>query len=199
MTNPSRRPAPASGPLCALAVVLLTGAAACRSPSGEPPAPTDEEWMRRGAATLQPFKERLMAALREGLERGPAEAIQVCRVQAPGLAAAAGGSGIEVGRTSHRLRNPANAPRAWVEPILAGYAAAGGGRAPRVVRLADGGVGYAEPIFVQPICLPCHGESPSPEVRARLRELYPEDRAVGFKGGDLRGLFWVEFAPAASR
>jgi hypothetical protein len=29
-------------------------------------------------------------------------------------------------------------------------------------------------------------------VRAELDELYPHDRAVGYRTGDLRGWFWVE-------
>jgi hypothetical protein len=170
------------------------GAAAREAPR-DSPAGDDREWLRRGAATLAPFKESLMAALREGLEQGAENAIQVCRVRAPELAAAAGSPAARVGRTSHRLRNPANAPRPWMEPILAEYRSEGGGRGPRVVPLPDGRIGYAEPIFVQPMCLQCHGETLRPEVRERLRRLYPGDRAVGFRGGEFRGIFWVEFAP----
>jgi hypothetical protein len=38
-------------------------------------------------------------------------------------------------------------------------------------------------------CLNCHGESISPEVDAKLKALYPNDQARGFKEGDLRGAF----------
>ena len=43
-------------------------------------------------------------------------------------------------------------------------------------------------------CLACHGpaEALDEEVRVALAELYPEDRATGFRSGDLRGWFWVE-------
>jgi hypothetical protein len=99
---------------------------------------------------------------------------------------------VEVGRTSHRLRNPANAPRPWMEPLLAAYRAAPE-RAPRAVAIGAGRVGYVEPITVKPMCLACHGSELAPGVRARLAELYPEDRATGFAVGDFRGLFWAEF------
>ena len=64
---------------------------------------------------------------------------------------------------------------------------------PVVVELENGRHGYAEPIVMQPLCLVCHGEILQPEIAARIAELYPDDRATGFKEGDLRGAFWVEF------
>ena len=54
-------------------------------------------------------------------------------------------------------------------------------------------MGYAEPIIVQPMCLACHGESLAPEIAAKISEAYPDDQATGFKVGDFRGVFWVEF------
>ena len=54
-------------------------------------------------------------------------------------------------------------------------------------------MGYVEPIVMQPMCLTCHGESLAPEIAARISEVYPDDQATGFKVGDFRGVFWVEF------
>ena len=47
--------------------------------------------------------------------------------------------------------------------------------------------------IVVALCLTCHGESLQPEIATRINESYPEDEAAGFKTGDLRGVFWVEF------
>ncbi len=157
-----------------------------------------EQDLTRGAELLRPFKQQLQSALREGLERGPAEAIAACRTKAPEIAASLSQGGVRVGRASHRLRNPANAPPAWVEPLLDGYRADPSLRAGRAVRLDEHRRGYVEPIFVQPLCLTCHGEDLSEPISSRLAELYPEDRAVGYRVGDLRGVFWVEF-PAEER
>jgi hypothetical protein len=177
-----------------LSLLLLIGVITPAQAGGPgPEAPPD------GAATLRPFKRELLAALTAGLADGAANAIDVCRLQAPALAAAAGGAGITVGRTSHKLRNPANAPRAWLEPLLAARLADPGDREPRTVSLPGGGSGYVEPIYVQPMCLACHGESLAPEVQAELGKLYPQDQATGFREGDFRGLFWVEFAPPDPR
>ncbi|MBU0678495.1 MAG: DUF3365 domain-containing protein [Verrucomicrobia bacterium] len=53
---------------------------------------------------------------------------------------------------------------------------------------------YYKPLIVQPICLQCHGdpETFSPAVRTILEERYPEDNAVGYRAGDLRGLIKVK-------
>ena len=155
-----------------------------------------EDPQARGAAVLAPFKTELQAALREGLERGPEHAIEVCRVRAPELAAEAAGPGVEIGRTSHRLRNPANAPRPWVAPLLAAFVADPAAAGPRTVSLPDGRTGYVEPIPTQAMCLVCHGETLAPAVQERLQALYPADEAVGFREGDLRGLFWAELLRA---
>ena len=39
----------------------------------------------------------------------------------------------------------------------------------------------------------CHGKAIAEEVAQQIAELYPEDRAVGFRPGELRGVFWVEY------
>jgi len=152
--------------------------------------------LARGAELLAPFKSGLQAALVRGLAEGPAEALAACRQRAPEIARAHSRDGVRVGRASHRLRNPANAAPDWVRPILDAYLADASDRAPRAVSLAADRSGYAEPILAQPLCLGCHGEAVAPALASRIRELYPADRATGFRIGDLRGVFWVEF-PAA--
>lgn len=169
--------------------ILLLVTAAC----AEAPAPVDKA--ARGAELLAPFKADLKSALVQGLASGPAEAVAVCREQAPQIAAALSVDGVSMGRSSHRLRNPANAPQDWLAPVVAGFADGTTGLAPRVVDIADGRTGYVEPIVAQPLCLTCHGTDVQPELAARIAELYPDDAATGFAAGDFRGVFWVEYRP----
>ena len=159
-------------------------------------AGADETAGARGAAYLAPFKSQLQQALQQGLEQGPVEAIRACRVEAPRIAGALSRDGVRMGRVSHKLRNPANGEPAWARAVLEAYLADPAVRAPRVVSVAPDRTGYVEPIVTQPLCVTCHGEAIAPEVASLLAELYPNDRAVGFRPGDLRGVFWVEF-PAA--
>lgn len=155
--------------------------------------PAGDAELDRGAGLLAPFKRDLQQALREGLAEGPVEALAACRVRAPEIAQALARDGIRLGRSSHRLRNPANAAPDWVVPLLQAYVEDAAERSPRAVPLPDKRVGYVEPILLQPLCLTCHGDALAPDVAAKIEQLYPQDRAVGFEVGDLRGLFWIEF------
>lgn len=182
-------------------VALLLSLAAC-SDDPEPPTTVagkempalpvyDAEVMKqRAAQTLMPFKQQLMQALQRGLEQGPAQAIDVCRLEAPAIATAASVDGIAIGRTSFRLRNPANAPTVWQQTGLRHYQQSED-REPMLINLEDGRVGYMEPIVTAPMCLACHGSELSAEVKDALFAHYPADQATGFAAGDLRGIFWV--------
>ena len=147
----------------------------------------------RGATILAPFKQDLQQALLEGLAQGPEQAIAACRIKAPEIAGALSRDGVRVGRASHRLRNAANVAPDWVASLLDDYAADSSDRAPRTVPLENDRSGYVEAIVVQPLCLTCHGDSLAPEVASTISELYPSDNAVGYRVGDLRGVFWAEF------
>lgn len=147
----------------------------------------------RAQELLLPFKQNLQTALREGLAQGPVHAVGACQVQAPDIAETIANNGIRVGRTSDRLRNPDNASPKWVSPILEQYLASTAEREPRIVQLEGDRIGYVEPILLQPLCVTCHGETLAPDVASKINELYPEDRAIGYAAGDLRGVFWIDF------
>ncbi len=172
---------------CFVAALLLATSA----------AEAQEAELAPGPGLLAPFKRDLQQALKDGLARGPEEAIAACQLRAPEIAEDRSRDGVRVGRASHRLRNPANAAPDWVRPILEAYVTDASDRAPRTVSLPDDRSGYVEPILLQPLCLTCHGETLAPDVASRVAELYPEDRATGFEVGDLRGVFWVEFPQPA--
>ncbi|HET9554698.1 MAG TPA: DUF3365 domain-containing protein [Anaeromyxobacteraceae bacterium] len=110
------------------------------------------------------------------------------------VAAAPDIPGVTVGRTSARLRNPANAPPAWAR----GYVAETDGRQaaavpPLAFDLGDR-VGLLRPIAIRARCLRCHApaEKLSEATRAWLSRAYPQDRALGYALGDLRGFWWAE-------
>lgn len=154
---------------------------------------TDQAWTARGAELLMPFKRNLKQALLSGLEQGPENAIAVCKIEAPEIARTLSTDGVVMGRTSHRLRNPANASPGWAQPLLDAYLGSESVREPVSVELPDQRVGYVEPILLQPLCVTCHGSSLAPEVASRIAAEYPDDEATGFEVGELRGIWWVEF------
>lgn len=134
----------------------------------------------------------LTSALAAG---GPGDAIQVCHMSATTLIQRIGREeGIAAGRTSARLRTPANAPKPWAAPIVKQYADAKiAGVEGFAVDLGDK-VGVMRPIAHRAICSPCHGvdEKLNPRVRDELKDRYPVDRATGYRDGDLRGWIWAE-------
>ncbi|BEQ16608.1 Tll0287-like domain-containing protein [Desulfoferula mesophila] len=172
--------------------------------SGWAAQPDAAQLQAQGLAVIQSFFSQLKGELKTGMKKGgPVEAIQVCQVQAPAIADRVGAAGgWRVGRTSERLRNPANAPDAWEARVLADFAARARAGAPpselvfsevvtnaqgkRVFRLMKG-------IGVGGMCLVCHG-SPSPAVREQLQRLYPADQATGYRPGQLRGAFTLQKA-----
>jgi hypothetical protein len=138
----------------------------------------------------------LMGELSAALAAGdPGAAIGVCRVKAPAVAAKVSHErGLEIGRTSYRLRNPANLPPAWAAAAVAERVAE-----PTYLAGPHGELGGLLPIRLKAGCLMCHGPADQIDatVRAALAADYPGDQAVGFAEGDLRGWFWVK-APAAA-
>jgi len=135
----------------------------------------------------------LMAALDEG---GPAGGIRVCREKAPAVAANVSETyGVGIGRTSNLLRNPANVAPEWATPYIQA-----GVEDPTWVGGPAGELGALLPIRLKAECQMCHGpaEMIDPGVAAAIAEFYPDDQAVGFSEGDLRGWFWVEAPPGDS-
>lgn len=187
----SPNPVPGSACWKASIVAAILGCAlvgGCRR-APEPVAQVDID---RAQAALVPFKEELVDALTEALGEGRAEsAIRVCRERAPEIAAGLSVGGVRMGRTSHKTRNPDNAPQPWMEPLLAAYLEEPIDPKPRAVRLDETTFGYVEPIYTIHFCLSCHGPSVEPALLEEIRSLYPQDQATGFRANELRGLFWV--------
>lgn len=180
-----------------LALLLAFLGACAERPAGWTEIPAGEargahrEQSERAERARDALGSLLVARLTAALsEEGAARAIAVCREQAPAIAReVAGEHAVRLGRTSFRLRNPANDAPEWAR------AAIGARRAePAFFRGPEGELGALYPIRLQPVCTTCHGEEAglAAEVRAALAELYPQDRATGFAAGDLRGWFWLE-------
>ncbi len=142
------------------------------------------------------LKERLVAEIAKG---GPVAAADICRTEAAAITAELQKTGLKIGRTSHALRNPANAAPAWAEA----WVKAQGGRkvaaGPKLAAadLPGGGKGYLRAIGTAPVCLTCHGPADQlvPPLREVLAKAYPQDRATGFAENDVRGWFWAEKLP----
>ena len=185
--------------LCAL---MLSSPAYTQSPLPPgtwraPDAPAEMRYpLSRADLIIASMQDALLRELTEATRAGgPAFAIKSCHLDVIGIIHRIGRQqGVAAGRTSDRLRSPANAPKPWAAALVAANAGRRGRDVPGfVVDLGDK-VGVLRPIAQRPICASCHGpaDTLAPAVRAELRDRYPRDRAVGFTEGEIRGWFWVE-------
>ena len=133
-------------------------------------------------------------------EHHPAEALQYCKDNALRITdSLAQAYGVEIKRTSYRLRNPENKPTGQEEKVMEVYR----NRIHRnlkpmpYVHYDDHGYPHVYlPIMVQEKCLMCHGDPNKDipdEINNKLAELYPGDKAIFFKAGDLRGIWSIKF------
>lgn len=142
-------------------------------------------------ATLQPT---LQAAMQEG---GPIGAIEVCAVEAPRIAAdLSKASGWSVSRVSLRARNQLSAiPDGWETDVLTQLDQRQlGGEAVEQLNVAavvEGEFRYMQAQATGPLCLTCHGTEISSEVQAVLSRHYPQDMAIGYSVGQIRGAITV--------
>ncbi len=182
----------------ALCVIGTLSALSCQSgPKRLDPVPKELEGkVSTAQAAIGELKKTLSGKLQSAVQTGgPAAGIEVCATDAAALTSGVASSkGVEIGRSSHKLRNETNAPRPWVKTYLAEVA----GKPAKDVKpgVFDLGakLGVVEPLGAQALCLNCHGDPQKfpAEVKAKLGERYPKDQAVGFAEGDLRGVVWVE-------
>ncbi|UCG86329.1 MAG: DUF3365 domain-containing protein [Gemmatimonadota bacterium] len=186
-----------------LAPLLLVclAAVACSRESLEV-TPDEEQWVstvgHEAASSLtQGLVARLLAAIEEG---GPARAVDVCSNEALQLTAEIRqqmANGIELKRTSFKYRNPANAPDSLETAAITHFVEmlASQSELPpyHVQQVARDTFRYYQPLVVNQLCVQCHGtpETMSPEVQAQLAARYPDDRAVGYSVGELRGVIRV--------
>jgi hypothetical protein len=180
-----------------LAAVLLVGPSAAHAHGTATLEAFADESRTAVKAFAEDLKAELLAAIKE---RGAVSAIPVCSARAPEIARQASAAyELSIGRTSLRVRNPANAPDPWEARILDRFAAraeAGEDMAGmEAVEIAekDGRphLRYMKAIPVQEVCLTCHGSAIAPAVLEQIDAFYPDDQATGFALGDLRGAFTV--------
>jgi len=106
-------------------------------------------------------------------------------------------SDLLIKRVSLKVRNPLNAPDEFEEKVLKDFEKmkAEGTLNDSTEVIAEinendaKSVRYMKPILIQGTCLGCHGSetSISKDVKKVLTERYPEDKAVNYKAGDVRG------------
>ncbi len=141
-------------------------------------------------------QKNLISNLQKAIEEGGVvQAIEFCKVNADEITN--NSDGVLIRRVSTKNRNPKNFPDSEEAPILDAYAynsENGLDSEPNIQKIENGEVFLYTKAIIFPggVCLNCHGEPNSQissQVLEALNEYYPEDKAVGFKTGNLRGMW----------
>ena len=95
-------------------------------------------------------------------------------------------------RVSDRNRNPKNAANAKQAEVLANWLK--DGAKPTLYKEGNRIITMHPIKMALPMCLGCHGDENSQVEKAmvEIRKIYPDDKATGYKLGDLRGAFVTE-------
>jgi hypothetical protein len=174
-------------------LLLLVLAAACRRDAA--PREVKATDLERGHAIASALKKSLLSELTTAMGQGIPAAIDVCRQRAPAIAAELSRDGATVGRATRRPRNPMNEAASWRSDAIAHFEAlrARGEPLAQFSRVLPGDrIAYAEPLVIVELCTTCHGTSIAPETASAIAANYPNDQAIGYAVGDLRGVVWVE-------
>jgi len=161
----------------------------------------EEEYINKGKEiTKASFKElstNLMAQMKLG---GPKQAVPFCNTQAmPITDKMAKKYNVTIKRASDKVRNAENKATERELQIIAGYKASlenSSELSPIVEINSDKNKQFYAPIIIKEKCLVCHGK-PNEQLKVKtdslIKSFYPHDKAIGYKNGDLRGIWSIEF------
>ena len=104
--------------------------------------------------------------------------------------------GVAVKRISDRHRNPLNATGVYELEVMEEFKQSKASGSMSLYQVDYTNKNYYKPIVLgMPLCLKCHGNSTDRDESAYevIRSKYPEDLAIDYSLGDLRGMWVVNF------
>lgn len=158
------------------------------------PAFDESKYTTLGDSIAKTAFQTLSGELKAAMQRGGVkEAVSYCNVNAYPLTDSVGEQfGAQLMRVAEKYRNSENALTDFDAEIFAQMKAG----KQKVLKLHEGNAVFYKRIDLAPQCLSCHGE-PGKDIATAdydlIKEKYPEDKAVGFKPGDLRGMWKITF------
>jgi len=146
--------------------------------------------------TFKALSGKLQAALAKG---GVEETVKYCNINAYPLTDSLSALyNAEIKRAALKCRNPKNSLQGSEKKVYKMFDALlskDETLTPIVTKEKDG-VHFYAPIMAKPLCLTCHGYLDThitAENYKIIKALYPDDRAVDFAEGDLRGIWSIKF------
>ena len=141
------------------------------------------------------LKEELTKALNDG---DTAQAISICQTKAPEISELNSIPDLwKIRRISEKYRNPKDKPNGYEKEILLKFIDS----TQNLTYLTNWSqtdsnkvFHYYKPIRVSQLCLKCHGQKNDLDLQVVqvLKNKYPNDKAIGYQIGDLRGIYVVD-------
>jgi cytochrome c553 len=148
-------------------------------------------------STKQTLGKNLMGAIQK---EGVLHALSFCNVQAMPLTdSMATKHNAIIKRVSDKFRNPKNkANEVELEYISLYKQILENGEEPEPMVVEEGkNVNFYYPIVTNDMCLKCHG-TPGQEIERetydKIKELYPQDKAIGYGVNEVRGMWSINFS-----
>lgn len=144
-------------------------------------------------ASFNELSSQLMAQMKQG---GPTQAIPFCNIQAlPITNQLSEKYNVTIKRTSDKIRNPDNKATPRELEIIEDYKSLSSIKnilSPIVELDNNNKKHYYAPVLLKSNCIVCHGEL-SKSTDSIIKVLYPNDLAIGYKEGNLRGIWSITF------
>jgi len=147
---------------------------------------------------LKNFQSNFKPAMKKG---GPVGATEFCSQKATSITEKVNSSlkdGVSIKRVTLKPRNPKNLATGQEAKILGSLneLQQNGVVLPKMLvqKIDDKHIKVIKPIMIKPMCVVCHGTSDKLDQKAyeAIKKNYPDDKATGYKAGDLRGAFVVD-------
>lgn len=159
------------------------------------PSAQDTLWSLRISAEAQGVLGRnLMAKIQQ---EGTLSALAFCNAEAYRLTdSTAAAKKLKIKRVTDKPRNPGNRALPDEVALINSYTTelANGGKLQPVYMFRDGERHFYNPIITSELCLQCHGKPGgqiTAGVMAGIRDLYPDDQAIGYEANQVRGLWRI--------
>ncbi len=187
--------------------VFFLTLANCSSDSSSSLSPEEKQkYLQEGKAIAQAsfgaLSQELKTALKQG---GVPHAVKYCNLQALSIMdSLSQAHQVVIKRVSRKPRNPVDAPDPLETEILEAYQQtieSGKEPKPRLAVIEGNGlqakqIQFNAPILVKPLCLNCHGKV-GEQIKEKdyqlVKQLYPQDQAINYQVGDLRGMWSIRF------
>ncbi|MBR9758408.1 MAG: DUF3365 domain-containing protein [Algicola sp.] len=154
----------------------------------------EERGMAYAMLTKAQLGKNLMGTIKK---EGTLQAVSFCNeVAYPITDSVAMAHKVQIKRVSNKARNPKNSANAYATGLIEQYTKdMEAQKTPKAVVIEqDSTVKFYAPITTNTMCIQCHGtpgQDIKPEVYSRIKQLYPNDLAVGYDVDQVRGLWEI--------